>query len=107
MNRALWGFAASLCFVGVLAAGGLVWPIASGYFLSLGHKDTIITEPRTTYDRAPLMSELAAEGLALGEEAHVRIFKRERVLELWIKKGGERFVLFKSYAICTFSGQLG
>jgi murein L,D-transpeptidase YafK len=36
----------------------------------------------------------------------IRIFKRERKLDLWMKKG-DGFTLFKSYPICRYSGTLG
>ena len=107
MNRAVWGVSAALCLVGFLAIGGLVWPIASGYLSAFHHKDTAITPPKPSFDRAPLYGELAGKGFVLGDAAHVRIFKRERVLELWLKRPGQRFAMFKSYPICTYSGQLG
>ncbi len=37
----------------------------------------------------------------------VRVFKRDRVLELWAAGAGERYVLVKSYPICASSGDLG
>jgi murein L,D-transpeptidase YafK len=41
-----------------------------------------------------------------GNAVFIRIFKRERELELWMKKGDE-FALYKSYPICRYSGALG
>lgn len=58
------------------------------------------------FDRGVLLADLASAGFALGDPAFIRIFKREARLELWL--GGEgRFQLFRSYPICTFSGELG
>jgi len=37
----------------------------------------------------------------------MRIFKQEKVLELWIRGRDGRFVLFFSYPVCYFSGNLG
>jgi murein L,D-transpeptidase YafK len=37
----------------------------------------------------------------------VRIYKRDNALELWMQDAGARFVLFKHYAICNWSGALG
>ena len=55
-----------------------------------------------------LQSELAAKNLQTGSPLFIRIFKEEKVLELWIEKmEGGRFELFKSYPVCTFSGTLG
>ena len=58
------------------------------------------------FDRTPLLADLKAKGFALGDPAFVRIFKREARLELWMRDG-ERFRLFRAYAICRFSGELG
>jgi murein L,D-transpeptidase YafK len=41
-------------------------------------------------------------------EAYLRIFKRERSLELWVRPQGEQqFTLLKTYAICALAGELG
>lgn len=53
-----------------------------------------------------LADQLADTGLTFGAPVHLRIFKEEAVLELWIKKGAQ-FALFESYPICNFSGDLG
>lgn len=53
-----------------------------------------------------LLTALQEKNLAYGNAVFIRIFKTEKDLELWVKKG-ERFVLFKTYPICTFSGRLG
>jgi murein L,D-transpeptidase YafK len=96
---------AGLGLVGLLALGGLVWPVASGYLWGM-RGDFSITD--TTYDRGALRRDLATAGLALGDEAHVRLFKREHLLELWLRPAGAaRYALFRSYEICTYSGQLG
>jgi hypothetical protein len=42
----------------------------------------------------------------IGAPILVRIFKEEAQLELWMKTG-QRYSLFKTYPICTFSGRLG
>ncbi len=59
-----------------------------------------------TPDLAQLNERLAGKGLARGNPVFIRIFKREQELELWMKKGGS-FVLFASYPICRYSGELG
>lgn len=53
-----------------------------------------------------LLKETNAKGLTLGQAVCIRIFKEEKELELWIKKG-IKYTMFKSYPICTFSGELG
>jgi hypothetical protein len=41
-------------------------------------------------------------------EVYLRIFKRERSLELWVRPdAGEEFALLKTYAICALAGELG
>ena len=67
---------------------------------------TITTERQ--FDRTEFLTELEAAGFALGDEAHVRIYKREHKLELWLKRAADGgYTLFHDYDICTFSGQLG
>jgi murein L,D-transpeptidase YafK len=56
--------------------------------------------------RSALEASLAAEQLRLGSPIFLRIFKQERELEVWIEKN-DRFELFRSYPICTYSGSLG
>lgn len=58
------------------------------------------------HDPARLKRQLAAHGLSLGAPIFMRIFKREFTLEVWMKRDG-RFHLFKTYAICNWSGRLG
>lgn len=70
-------------------------------------RDHIIHSDTPQFDRRRLMADLYAAGFAPGDEAHVRLFKREAVLELWMRRQGGRFGLFRSYPICTFSGELG
>ena len=51
---------------------------------------------------------LAQKGLRKGDEVFLRIFKRENVLELWMRpRGATRFILLKSWPICAWSGSLG
>jgi murein L,D-transpeptidase YafK len=41
-------------------------------------------------------------------ETYLRIFKRERSLELWVRPAGDpQFTLLKTYAICALAGELG
>ena len=59
------------------------------------------------FDRTPLVTALTEAGFAMGDAAHVRIFKREKRLELWLSHAGARYLLFRAYDICNFSGELG
>ena len=57
--------------------------------------------------RPALERDLAAVELEFGAPVLLRLFKLEKTLELWLRGADERFVLFRSYPICTFSGTLG
>lgn len=53
-----------------------------------------------------LIRDLEAKGLAYGAPVFVRIFKEERALEVWLKRG-EAFELFRTYDIVAMSGRPG
>lgn len=100
-------FLTGLCVVGLMAVAALVWPVASSY-LNWPQRPRDQNVIDRQFDRTALRADLAAAGFAMGEEAHVRIFKREHLLEVWMRPAaGERFALFRSYPICTWSGGLG
>jgi murein L,D-transpeptidase YafK len=56
---------------------------------------------------ARLAPVLKAQALELGAPVLIRVFKEERVLELWLRANAGRFALLKAYPICAFSGGLG
>jgi len=56
---------------------------------------------------ARLRPVLNAQALSLGAPVCLRVFKEERILELWLKTDAGQFRLLKSYPICAFSGGLG
>jgi len=51
-----------------------------------------------------LEKELGEKGLSFGSPIYIRIFKEEKELELWVKKGGS-FTLFKTYAVHTYGSE--
>ncbi len=51
-------------------------------------------------------AELERFNAQLGDPIFIRIFKKSNELELWIK-GGKKYTLFKTYEICSYSGELG
>ena len=53
-----------------------------------------------------LKQELEAKGLEFGAPIFLRIFKASRELEIWVESD-TRFMRFKTYRICSFSGGLG
>ncbi|MBD3677037.1 MAG: murein L,D-transpeptidase [Rhodobacteraceae bacterium] len=55
----------------------------------------------------PLLTQaLEEKGLSFGAPVHIRIFKEEAELELWVADG-DSYALFRAYPICSFSGGLG
>ena len=53
------------------------------------------------------ISRLAAMGSSPGEAMMVRIYKQDSQLEIWKRVKDGTFKLFKTYEICTFSGDIG
>jgi murein L,D-transpeptidase YafK len=104
----LKAYAAGLALVAGLWFFGVAWPLSEGY-PGLLHwlGDRIISDHEPKFDRSRLRAELAQAGFVLGDPAHVRIFKQERRLEVWMQKAGGRYALFKTYPICNYSGDLG
>lgn len=101
-------FAVGLAALGALWLVGVAWPLTEGY-PSLLHwlKDRIIASSEPRFDRDRLRDDLVAAGFVLGDRAHIRIFKQEKRLELWLQRRDGRFALFRGYDICRFSGGLG
>lgn len=53
------------------------------------------------------MMLLGKKGMDTGQPVFIRIFKEESELEVWKQRADGRFYHFKSYPICTWSGELG
>lgn len=81
----------------------MAWPACWAH--GLGSGDIRHGPPR--FDRTRLRADLAAAGFALGDPVHIRIFKRERRLEVWLQREAERCARFRDYPICSYSGGLG
>jgi len=56
---------------------------------------------------AATVKALRDMGSSPGEGMVLRIFKKEEVLEVWKRTGSGQYKLFKTYEICTYSGDLG
>ncbi len=54
-----------------------------------------------------LEGDMSKLGLRYGAPVFMRIFKREKELELWVESDSGRYQLFRTYPICTYSGELG
>jgi murein L,D-transpeptidase YafK len=101
MQKRLGPLTVALAFVGLSLLGVACYLL----FAMLGDRTILDYTPR--YDRAPLLAALEDAGFGLGAPVHLRIFKRERRLELWMAREGGRYAMFRSYDICTYSGSLG
>ncbi|MCB1650923.1 MAG: murein L,D-transpeptidase [Alphaproteobacteria bacterium] len=57
---------------------------------------------------ASLRNAMLSQNLELGSPVYLRLFKKETLLEAWVKDGeDEQYSLFKKYPICNYSGKLG
>jgi len=98
----------SILFSSLLGTALLFAPIAlfsqpiEGLFPPTSEKaETFMTNARPRVER-----QLAAKGLRLGNPVFMRVFKLSKQLEVWMKKE-DKFELFKTYPICTYSGAIG
>jgi len=55
---------------------------------------------------ADLARQFEARDLKLGSPIFIRVYKQTSEMELWVQQG-PRFVLYKTYGICRWSGGLG
>ena len=85
--------------LGFLAIVG--WTILQQYIP--GNADLSEVRQRVT---GPLTAQMEAKDFKFGAPVFIRIFKEERKLEVWLKKG-ETFDRFRTYDICAYSGELG
>ncbi len=101
--------------VALRLAIGLAVMVALGAALLTDHRSTQ-TQPireeakrSKVFDRTQLVADLDRAGFAMGDQAHIRIYKRERRLELWLSGAADegRYRLFRNYEICSYSGTLG
>ena len=53
-----------------------------------------------------LTADLESVGLDYGSPIFIRVFKKSKELEVWVKNKNE-YTLFRTYKICTYSGELG
>ncbi len=81
-----------LLFFSFLALG-----IGVGIFFYMKKKELI-----------PLHKALYKANARLGDPIFIEIFKKEKLLKVWIKpKNSKYYKLLKSYQICAYSGKLG
>jgi murein L,D-transpeptidase YafK len=81
--------AVSLPLIGTAGAGRRSW-----------HPESVAAR------EADLSRDFEARGLKLGSPVFIRVYKQTSEMELWVLQG-QRYVLFKTYRICRWSGGLG
>jgi murein L,D-transpeptidase YafK len=91
----------------VATEAAAVLPTASAFALEqLRHSRVLEARVATRHTIKRLFHERGISYPAA--EIFVRIFKRERSLELWVRPAAaERFDLLKTYGICAMAGELG
>ncbi|SUO97132.1 L,D-transpeptidase family protein [Suttonella ornithocola] len=55
----------------------------------------------------PLAKQMQARGFTFGAKTFIRIFKKDRFLEIWQLRPDGEFHLYQSFPICVYSGELG
>jgi len=65
-----------------------------------------IIEGKPKYKQQTLKDGMKKAGVVKGDRVFIRIFKKERILELWMK-GGDEYRKVYTYPICAYSGKLG
>lgn len=93
-------------FAAVLIALAFIMPITGSTLLA--RTGLAASRPQAAAERVRpgLTQALTPLGLKIGDALFVRIYKTEARLQVWMKHD-DRYVLFKTYPICTFSGTLG
>ncbi len=83
-----------------------IFPASAGY--SARNMIPSSDKSQNAYRRvAPtLIKEMQKKGSNLGDPVLIRIFKKEKTLEVWLRQG-ITYILFKSYSICHHSGDIG
>ena len=106
-RRPLLTIVVLLALIGSTAAP-LLWATMGGSVRDLGaaagSDRAAVAEARV---KPALERDLDTLGLHYGAPVFMRIFKREKTLELWVQGDDLRFVLFRSYPVCAWSGELG
>ncbi len=75
---------------------------------SLQSRKTVLQLPKPCFypNTHPIEERLKELHIEPGVPLYIRIFKMEKELELWTKKG-KHYILLKNYPICKYSGYLG
>ncbi|WP_247744981.1 murein L,D-transpeptidase family protein [Shimia sp. R11_0] len=95
-----------------VACGAFAW-LALQYPPQIPAPKPDLRSPRTgigeirAYQTPKLRAAMAEADLHLGAPTYIRIFKEEKILELWLQSEAGPYELFRTYPICNHSGALG
>lgn len=95
----------NLTLIGLLTCLLLPWHYVNATS-QITHPTSQRAQTAITRVTPQLEKALGEKQLALGNPVLMRIFKQENLLEVWVQNE-EKFVHFKTYKICHFSGKLG
>ncbi len=91
--------------------GFIILAVSSLIFSDVGFSADIPVSARSkkaiSRVKLPLLEALSKKKLKYGAPIFIRIFKQPGILELWLENDFGKYVHFKDYDICTFSGDLG
>ncbi|MGA7323199.1 MAG: L,D-transpeptidase family protein [Rhodomicrobium sp.] len=71
-----------------------------------GRSKPAVTRASVAAKASELSSQFEERGLKLGSPIFLRVYKKTSEMQLWVQQG-PRYVLFKTYGICRWSGALG
>lgn len=80
---------------------------AAGLALAACSNAPVIPAPSEVPLGKETLEMLSKKGMQAGSPVFVRIFKEESELEIWKQRDDGRYYHFKTYPICTWSGELG
>jgi murein L,D-transpeptidase YafK len=74
---------------------------------SLGGCSSILYEVRTGTVRPSTLRQMESQNMDRAAPVLIRLYKEERILEVWKQDRTGKFALLNFYPICKFSGKLG
>lgn len=84
----------------------LLWLMFFGYVVMAQVPTSKRSIAAYAQNEAALKQQFAEKKLKWGSAVFIRIYKQSNELQVWVKQNNQ-FVLFKTYAICYYSGTLG
>ena len=88
-------------------------PVLAATIASLGGCSSVIYDVRTSNEvrtgtvKPATLRQMESQNIDRAAPVLIRIYKEERILEVWKQTRTGKFALLNSYPICKFSGTLG